>query len=71
MFGFFKKILGSKSDKDLKDLYPLVEKINSEFDLLSSLSDEDLRNKTDLFKKQINDNLKDTNSEIKDLKKKI
>ena len=70
MFGFFKKILGSKSDKDLKDLYPLVEKINSEFDLLSSLSDEDLRNKTDLFKKQINDNLKDTNSEIKDLKKK-
>ena len=70
MFGFFKKILGSKSDKDLKYLYPLVEKINSEFDLLSSLSDEDLRNKTDLFKKQINDNLKDTNSEIKDLKKK-
>ena len=70
MFGFFKKILGSKSDKDLKDLYPLVEKINSEFDLLSSLSDEDLRNKTDLFKKQITDNLKDTNSEIKDLKKK-
>ena len=70
MFGFFKKILGSKSDKDLKDLYPLVEKINSEFDLLSSLSDEDLRNKTDLFKKQINDNLKETNSEIKDLKKK-
>ncbi|MFL3001284.1 MAG: preprotein translocase subunit SecA [Cytophagales bacterium] len=70
MFGFFKKILGSKSDKDLKDLYPLVEKINSEFDLLSSLSDEDLRNKTDLFKKQINDNLKGTNSEIKDLKKK-
>ena len=70
MFGFLKNILGSKSDKDLKDLYPLVEKINSEFDLLSSLSDEDLRNKTDLFKKQINDNLKDTNSEIKDLKKK-
>ena len=70
MFGFFKKILGSKSDKDLKDLYPLVEKINSEFDLLSSLSDEDLRYKTDLFKKQITDNLKDTNSEIKDLKKK-
>ncbi|MFL2995962.1 MAG: preprotein translocase subunit SecA [Cytophagales bacterium] len=70
MFGFLKNILGSKSDKDLKDLYPMVDKINSEFDKLKNISDEDLRNKTDLFKKQINDNLKDTNSEIKDLKKK-
>ena len=70
MFGFLKNILGSKSDKDLKDLYPMVDKINSEFDKLKNISDEDLRNKTDLFKKQITDNLKDTNSEIKDLKKK-
>ena len=57
MFGFLKNILGSKSDKDLKDLYPMVDKINSEFDKLKNISDEDLRNKTDLFKKQINDNL--------------
>ena len=70
MFGFLKNILGSKSDKDLKDLYPMVDKINSEFDKLKNISDEDLRNKTDLFKKQITDNLKDTNTEIKDLKKK-
>ncbi len=70
MFGFLKKILGSKSDKDLKGLYPLVGKINSEFDLLSSLSDEELRGKTDLFKEKITNNLKDTNSKVKELRKK-
>ena len=36
MFGFIKKILGSKSDKDLKDLYPLVDDINIEFDKLKN-----------------------------------
>ena len=41
MFGFLKNILGSKSDKDLKDLYPMVDKINSEFDKLKSISDDD------------------------------
>ena len=37
MFGFLKNILGSKSDKDLKDLYPMVDKINSEFDKLKNV----------------------------------
>ena len=68
MFGFLKKILGSKSDKDLKGLYPLVDKINSEFDLLCSLSDDELRGKTELFKEQIKNNLKDTDSEVQDLR---
>jgi len=68
MFGFLKKILGSKSDKDLKGLHPLVNKINSEFDLLCSLSDDELRGKTELFKEQIKNNLKDTDSEVQDLR---
>ena len=37
-----KKIFGTKSDKDLKLLYPYVDKINSEFDKLSSISDDSL-----------------------------
>ena len=45
MFGFLKKILGSKSDKDIKKLYPIVDKINNEFELLKSLSDDELRGK--------------------------
>ena len=57
MLGFLgkgiKKIFGTKSDKDLKLLYPYVEKINNEFGKLSSISDQELRAKTSLFKERI------------------
>ncbi|MEC8221691.1 MAG: DEAD/DEAH box helicase, partial [Bacteroidota bacterium] len=70
MFGFLKKILGSKSDKDLKEIYPLVDKINTEFDKLKGISDEDLRGKTKSFKLKIKESLKETDDEIKSLKNK-
>ena len=53
MLGFLgkgiKKIFGTKSDKDLKLLYPYVEKINNEFCKLSSKSDQELRAKKKLM----------------------
>ena len=70
MFGFLKNILGSKSDKDLKDLYPMVDKINSEFDKLKNISDDELRNKTFEFKEIIQNNLKDSNQVIDSLREK-
>ena len=70
MFGFIKKILGSKSDKDLKDLYPLVEDINIEFDKLKNISDDELRNKTFEFKEIIQNNLNDSNQVIDSLREK-
>ena len=70
MFGFLKKILGSKSDKDLKEIYPLVDKINTEFDKLKGISDEDLRGKTESFKLKIRESLRETDDEIKSLKNK-
>ena len=68
MLGFLKKILGSKSDKDIKKLYPLVDKINIEYDKLKALSDEELRGKTILFKNEIKNKLKDSQSRIENLK---
>ena len=68
MFGFLKKILGSKSDKDLKEIYPLVDKINSEYDKLNTISDEDLRSKTQEFKLKIKNSLIETEEEINNLK---
>ena len=68
MLGFLKKILGSKSDKDIKKLYPLVDKINLEYDKLKSLSDEELRGKTILFKNEIKNKLNDSQSRIENLK---
>ena len=52
-----RKILGSKSEKDLKKLQPYVNKINDEYNLLSKISDQDLRNKTKYFKEKINKEL--------------
>ena len=68
MLGFLKKILGSKSDKDIKKLYPLVDKINIEYDKLKALSDEELRGKTIFFKNEIKNKLKDSQSRIENLK---
>ena len=72
MLGFLskglKKILGSKSDKDLKELYPYIKKINDEFDMLFEISDQELRNKTKNFKDLINSALKSSSKQIKSLK---
>ena len=73
MLGFLnkglRKILGSKSEKDLRKLQPYVNKINDEYNALSKISDQDLRNKTKYFKKEINKELEQTSKEILNLKK--
>ena len=63
-----KKLFGTKSDKDLKLLYPYVDKINSEFNKLSSISDQELRDKTVSFKEKISANTKKVSDQIKSLK---
>ncbi len=67
MLNFIKKIFGSKSERDVKELLPIVEKIKSEYAALSALSHDDLRAKTDFFKKQIVAFLQPTEEEIKSL----
>ena len=48
-----KKIFGSKSARDVKRLRPLVEKINRLEESYQSLTDEQLRAKTEEFKQRI------------------
>ena len=48
-------IFGSKYERDLKRLMPIVEKINSFEPAIKKLTDEELRNKTDEFKKRLNE----------------
>ena len=45
-----KKIVGSKNERDLKKMQPLVSKINEIDKSLQSLSDEELRAKTKIFR---------------------
>ncbi|MBC8046041.1 MAG: preprotein translocase subunit SecA, partial [Fimbriimonadaceae bacterium] len=59
---------GSKHEKDVKAIEPLVGKINAEFAKLSSLSHDELRSKTHEFKVRIKEHLKSIDAEIAKLK---
>jgi preprotein translocase subunit SecA len=71
MLKLIAKIFGTKSTKDIKKIYPLVDAINSEYALLSSISNDDLRNKTSQIQQQINDHLKGIDASIADLHKQV
>ena len=58
MLGFLSKLLGgNKSEKDVKQIEPLVGQINQFFQQYQSLSNDELRNKTVEFKNRIADYL--------------
>src|SRR3546814_19167552 len=69
MLTIFTKLFGKKSDKDVKELLPLVQKINEEYGKLSPLSNDELRDKTRTFKQRIAESLEKVDEEIADLKK--
>jgi preprotein translocase subunit SecA len=50
MFGFVKKIIGTKNEREINRLIPVVERINSLEPAISALSDGELKNKTPEFK---------------------
>ncbi|MEC7646579.1 MAG: preprotein translocase subunit SecA [Bacteroidota bacterium] len=64
------KLFGSKYDKDVKKITPIVEKINKEYENLSALTNDELRQKTITFKKQINDFITTEKNQIQVLKEK-
>lgn len=53
MKNLFKKVFGSRNDRELKKLYPIVDKIESYEEELKKLSDEELRGKTLEFKERL------------------
>ncbi|WP_020529557.1 preprotein translocase subunit SecA [Flexithrix dorotheae] len=67
----FTKLFGTKSDKDLKEIGPLVDVINSEFTKLAQLSDDELRAETPRLQGIIDEYLKDIDTKIEALHKKI
>ncbi|MEI6487547.1 MAG: preprotein translocase subunit SecA [Bacteroidota bacterium] len=75
MLDFFSKsvskMFGTKSDRDLKEIQPIVDKILIEFPKLAALTNDELRNKTIEFKKRIVDFSAKENKQIDDLKAKI
>ncbi|HEY8363133.1 MAG TPA: preprotein translocase subunit SecA [Tissierellaceae bacterium] len=51
--GFFEKIFGSYSERELKKITPLVDKIESLDEAMQKLTDDELRNKTLEFKDRL------------------
>ena len=51
--GLFKKIFGTYSEKEVKRVMPIVEKINSLEPEMEKLTDSELANKTNYFKEQL------------------
>ncbi|MFC4212264.1 preprotein translocase subunit SecA [Pedobacter lithocola] len=68
MLGFLAKVFGSKSERDIKSIQPLVVKINEEYAKLSSISNDELRAKTIEFKGRISAFLSDIDGKISALK---
>lgn len=71
MLKFLQKVFGSKNQKDVELLLPLVDQINEEFAKLSSLSDDELRGKTLEFKARIAEAIGEIEAEITELRTKL
>ena len=65
-----KKFFGSKSDRDLKDLVPYVQKVNDAYKHLSNLSHDELRSKTHSFREKIQSHISSIEEELVELNKK-
>lgn len=55
MFNVLTKLFGSRNERILKDMYPVVDQINALEESMHALSDDDLKAKTDEFKQRITD----------------
>ena len=53
--GFFQKVFGTHSERELKLVYPIVNKIEALQSTMGALSDEQLREKTKEYKKRVAD----------------
>ncbi|HVM88516.1 MAG TPA: preprotein translocase subunit SecA [Puia sp.] len=67
---FSKLFGGNKSQKDIKTIMPVVDEINRHFSSYQSLTNDELRNKTNEFKQRIKEHLRGIDTEISNLNKK-
>lgn len=70
MLALLSKLFGSKSNRDIKLIQPLVEKTKEEYAKLSGLSNDELRQKTEGFKLRIQAYLADIDNETAEVKSK-
>jgi len=65
------KVFGNKSERDVKSLNPLVEVINTHYDSFHSLTDDEIRGKSEEFRARIKEHLKPIDDKIAEFKEQI
>src|SRR5690606_27725307 len=71
MLQYIAKLFGTKSQKDIKRIMPLVEKTKQEGEKLTSLTHDQLRNETKKIQDTINQALKSIDDQLADLHKQV
>ncbi|MHC1705970.1 MAG: preprotein translocase subunit SecA [Bacteroidales bacterium] len=71
MLGIFKRFMGTKSERDLKLITPLLNSILAAYEKITLLSNDELRAKTQEFRNKIYEYVREEENEISDLKKRL
>ncbi len=67
---FLSNLFGTKSDRDIKDIQPIVAAIKAEYERITRLSNDELRNESSLLKLKIRNYIKEEEDEIVALREK-
>jgi len=65
------KIFGTKSDRDIKNILPVIEEIKSFEDEIKKLSDDELKGKTESYRGMLRDATKELDDQIAEIKEKM
>ncbi len=63
-----KKIFGNKSQRDLKEIQPWVDKIKAAYPAIESLSNDELRARTQAIMQRLQESVADDRKKIEELK---
>jgi len=64
------KFLGNKSDRDIREITPIVEQIKEEYQRITQLSNDELREESARLKQVVQERIRPENEEISSLKEK-
>ena len=67
----FKKIFGTKAERDLKQLQPILAKVLEAYDSIDSLSDDDLRAKSAELRQIIRDRIAEDEARIAEIRQEL
>lgn len=68
---FMTKLFGNKSQRDLKEITPYVDKVRAVYPSIKALSNDELRAKTDEIKQRIQDYVAEERKQVEELRKGI